>query len=436
MASEVSGTDVAFAAKAASSPKQRSVVLGATIGNFIEWYDWTIYGLFSGVFSSQIFPSHDKTVSLLVVLSTFALGFLMRPVGAVVLSPFADRVGRRQMLSLTLLLMGAGSLVIALTPSFETIGFGAPVIVLLARLLQGFSAGGEYQGASVFLVEHAPANRRGFIGSMQNLSIGLAVLAANGVATLTTVSFPSAELRDWGWRVPFLVGALMSLYGLYIRRALPETPLFLESQRKAGVEKQPLLQVIREFPREALYVFSVQITTVFFYLWTIYLPTYANLASNLSLKEGFTGGTIALAAFCITLPIAGYLSDKIGRKPLLLATSIGFLLLAYPMLAAIRSGGFASFIVVACTGSVLIALLDSVMPAVLCELFPTRVRASGVGLPYAISSAVFGGTAPLIATTLISSGFVMGPAIYVMLLAALCTVVFASMPETAGKPLQ
>ena len=286
MASEVSGAEVSFVTEGASSRKQRSVVLGATIGNFIEWYDWTIYGLFSGVFASQIFPSNDKTVSLLVVLSTFALGFLMRPVGAIVLSPIADRIGRRQMLSLTLLLMGAGSLAIALTPSFETIGFGAPVIVLLARLLQGFSAGGEYQGASVFLVEHAPATRRGFIGSMQNLSIGLAVLAANGVATLTTANLPNAELHDWGWRVPFFVGALMSLYGFYIRRSLPETPLFLETASHAGVEKRPLLRVIREFPREALYVFSVQITTVFFYLWTIYLPTYAKSCKQPSAEAG------------------------------------------------------------------------------------------------------------------------------------------------------
>jgi MFS transporter, MHS family, alpha-ketoglutarate permease len=436
MTSEVSGADIRSESDAKVSSEERSVVLGATIGNFIEWYDWTIYGLFSGVFSSQIFPSSDKTVSLLVVLSTFALGFLMRPVGAIVLSPIADRVGRRQMLSLTLLLMGAGSFAIALTPSFETIGYGAPIIVLLARLLQGFSAGGEYQSASVFLVEHAPAKRRGLIGSMQNLSIGVAVLAANGIAWLTTAGFSSADLKEWGWRVPFLLGALMSLYGLYIRRRLPETPLFLETARKAGVEKSPLLQVIREFPREALYVFSIQMTTVFFYLWTVYLPTYANLAGGLPLKQGFIGGTIALAAFCITLPLAGYLSDRIGRKPLLLATSIGFLILAYPMLAALRGGGFASFVVVACAGCVLIALLDSVMPAALCELFPTRVRASGVGLPYAISSAVFGGTAPLIATSLISAGFVMGPAFYVMALAAICTAVFFSMPETAGKPLQ
>src|SRR5215470_10033263 len=181
MTSEVSERGAGLGTDATAAPSKRSVVLGATIGNFIEWYDWTIYGLFSGVFSSQIFPSNDKTVSLLVVLATFALGFLMRPVGAIVLSPLADRVGRRRMLSLTLLLMGAGSLAIALTPSYETIGFGAPVIVLLARLLQGFSAGGEYQSASVFLVEHAPSHRRGLIGSMQNLSIGVAVLAANGV---------------------------------------------------------------------------------------------------------------------------------------------------------------------------------------------------------------------------------------------------------------
>lgn len=435
MASEVLESGAGLGATATVSHSKRSVVLGATIGNFIEWYDWTIYGLFSGVFSSQIFPSSDKTVSLLVVLSTFALGFLMRPVGAMVLSPFADRVGRRQMLSLTLLLMGAGSLTIALTPSFERIGYWAPVIMLLARLLQGFSAGGEYQGASVFLVEHAPAHRRGLIGSMQNLSIGVAVLAANGVASLTTASFAPDELREWGWRIPFAVGALMSFYGLYIRKGLPETPMFLETGQQAAIEKRPLLRVIRDFPRQALYVFSIQMTTVFFYLWTIYLPTYANLASGLPLKQGFIGGTIGLASFCVALPLAGHLSDRIGRKPLLLATSIGFLLLAYPMLSAIRSGGMTSFIVVACIGCVLIALLDAVMPAVLCELFPTRVRASGVGLPYAIASAVFGGTAPLIATSLISSGYVMGPAFYVMLLAAICTAVYLTMPETSGKSL-
>jgi MHS family alpha-ketoglutarate permease-like MFS transporter len=435
MTSDVSEGAARLRAETVAARNKGSVVLGATIGNFIEWYDWTIYGLFSGVFSSQIFPSNDKTVSLLVVLATFALGFLMRPVGAIVLSPLADRLGRRQMLSLTLLLMGAGSLAIALTPSFDKIGYGAPVIMLLARLLQGFSAGGEYQGASVFLVEHAPAHRRGLVGSMQNLSIGVAVLVANGVASLTTASFAPDELREWGWRVPFAVGALMSLYGLYIRKGLPETPLFIETAQRAAIEKRPLLQVIREFPREALYVFSIQMTTVFFYLWTIYLPTYANLVSGLPLKQGFIGGTIGLACFCIALPLAGHLSDRIGRKPLLLATSIGFLLLAYPMLSAIRGGGMTSFVAVACIGCMLIALLDAVMPAVLCELFPTRVRASGVGLPYAVASAVFGGTTPLIATSLISSGFVMGPAFYVMLLAAICTAVYLTMPETSGRSL-
>jgi MHS family alpha-ketoglutarate permease-like MFS transporter len=207
----------------------RTIIAGV-IGNVVEWYDWSVYGLMAGVFSSAIFPAGDSTSSVISALLTFAVGFLMRPVGSVVLSPLADRYGRKQILSLTILMMGFGSLLIALVPSYASIGIAAPVIVLVARLLQGFSTGAEFQSSTVYLVEHAPPERRAFVGSSQLASIGFAILLATGTAALTTMMIP--RLGTWAWRIPFLFGALMSLYGLWIRLRLPETPYFIAIEQR------------------------------------------------------------------------------------------------------------------------------------------------------------------------------------------------------------
>jgi MHS family alpha-ketoglutarate permease-like MFS transporter len=202
-------------------------VLAGVIGNVVEWYDWTVYGLLAGVFSHSIFPANDPTSSVISALLTFAVGFLMRPVGSIVLSPLADRYGRRQILSLTILLMGFGSLMVALVPPYASIGIASPLIVLVARLLQGFSTGAEFQSSTVYLVEHAPAERRAFVGSSQLASIGFAILLATGTATLTTLFIPQPALGTWAWRLPFLFGALLSLYGVWMRLRLPETPYFV-----------------------------------------------------------------------------------------------------------------------------------------------------------------------------------------------------------------
>jgi MHS family alpha-ketoglutarate permease-like MFS transporter len=415
---------------------QRStIVVGGAFGNLIEWYDWTIFGLLASVFAPALMPGTDATAKLVGVLLAWAVGFLMRPVGSLVLSPMADRYGRQRMLALTIIMMGAGSLIVALTPSYATIGALAPVLLLVARLLQGFSAGGEFQGSATYLAEHAPPERRALVSSWHIVSIGLAVLLATGVATLITSFIPQPALGAWGWRLPFLLGALLSLYGMWIRLRLPETPSFAKVEQRNAIDANPLLNALRRHPRESLFVFVIQMGTVQFYIWTVFLPTYAHLVGNLPLAQGLLGGTIALIVYTGGAPIAAAMSDRIGRKPLLFTAYGGFFLLTWPLLMLLRNGDFLTYLLVDIVGMVLIACGNGVLTAVLSELFPTGLRASGIGLPYAICSAIFGGTAPLIVTKLIASGMDWGVAAYVMAICLVACITFAFMPETRGRSL-
>ena len=419
----MSDTAASFGAHATDTANA-TTVMGGLIGNIVEWYDWTIYGLLSSVFASQFFPSGNATTALLATLATFALGFVMRPVGSIVLSPLADKYGRRRMLALTILLMGLGSLIVAVTPSYASIGIAAPILLLVARLLQGFSAGGEFQGAAAFLVEHAPAHRRGVIGSLHIASIGFAVLIATGIAALTTNFITPPALGTWGWRLPFLLGAALSLYGLYIRTGLPETPHFIAVEQRRALHDRPILRALRDHPWELFVVFAMQMGTVQFYLWTVFLPTYAHLAGGLPLGQGFIGGVISLAVFCVATPAAGAVSDRIGRRPVLLTYAIGFFVLAWPMLRLLQHADFLTFLLVDIVGCLLLAMADGVLSATLCELFPTQVRTSGIGLPYAVCAAIFGGTAPLIATWLLSRQLSDLIAAYIMAIAAIGCVTF------------
>jgi len=428
----VSGSVVDHGLSDAYAP--RTIVAGV-IGNVVEWYDWTLYGLLAGVFSPAIFPAHDATSSVISALLTFAVGFLMRPVGSIVLSPLADRYGRRQVLSLTILLMGFGSLLIALVPPYTSIGLAAPLIVLVARLLQGFSTGAEFQSSMVYLVEHAPAARRAFVGSSQLASIGFAVLLATGTATLTTLMVPQPMLGNWAWRVPFLFGALLSLYGVWMRLRLPETPYFVAMEQRQDQVRRPIFEALRAYPWPTLYVFCVQIGTVMFYLWTVFLPTYANLVGKLPLSQGLLGGTISLAVFTVAVPVMAAISDRVGRKPLLIGSAVGFVVLTRPLFGLLGNGDFSSFLVADILGCLLLAMVDGVMPALFCELFPTRVRTSGIGIPYQVCSAIFSGTAPLIAAWFIQRGEPLAVTWYVMTIGLVTGVVFCTMPETRGRSL-
>ncbi len=412
-----------------------ATILGGAFGNLIEWYDWIVYGLLSAAFAGQFFPSGNPATALLAVLATFALGFLMRPVGAIILSPYADRHGRRRMLALSITLMGLGSLIVALCPPFRAIGIAAPLILLFARLLQGFSAGGEFQGSSVFLVEHSPADTRAFASSSQMISIGVAILAATAVSALTTRFIPRPALDLWGWRIPFLIGAAGALYGLWLRVGLPETPQFAALERNHALSRRPLIEAVREFPKESLFVFVLQMGTVQFYTWTVFLPSYAHLAGGLPLAAGFAASTIAMAVYCVAVPAFAALSDRIGRKPLLYGAVGGFLLFSFPLIDALHHASFGSFLLIDVIGILFIAMNNAVLAPVLCEVFPTRLRTSGIGLPYAVCSAIFGGTAPLVATAFIKARIDWGMPAYITAICLISLLVFATVPETRGKPL-
>src|SRR5882724_12208028 len=308
-------------------------ICGGAIGHFIEWYDWSIYGFLAGIFAGQMFPAGDPTAALVASFAAFAIGFIGRPIGAFVLSPLADKFGRRLALSVTILMVGFGSLIIGICPTYAQIGIAAPIIIVAARLLQGFSAGGEFQIAITFLNGHADHRNRAFAASPQLVSIGLAVLAASGVASLTTRLIPPDALASWGWRVPFLLGAAMSLYGLYLRRGLSETPVFERARQRQSLSVGGVVAVLAKNPKAALIVFVVQMSGVQYYLWMIFLPTYANLVGGLDRAAGFTGSIIATAAYCVAVPCLAYVSDRIGRKPFLIGSATCFLVFTYPLLA-------------------------------------------------------------------------------------------------------
>jgi len=421
----------------ADAGRTRTLVGGA-IGHFIEWYDWSIYGLLAGVFASQMFPARDATASLVASFSVFAVGFIGRPIGAFVLSPLADKYGRRTMLSATIIMAGLGSLLIAACPTYAQIGILAPLVIVAARLLQGFSAGGEYQIAITFLNEHAGSRNRAFAASPQQLSIGLAVLAATAVSGLTTRLLSPGDLASWGWRVPFGLGAVLSLFGLYLRSGLAETPSFERIKAAQAVSATSILASIAQFPKEVFIVFVVQMNGLQYYLWMIFLPTYATLAGGLDRASSFLGGLLASVAYCIGVPLFAAASDRIGRKPFLIGAAVCFLLFTYPLLSALAvpSLSFGIFAFVAVVGAVFVSLNNAVLGTVFAELFPTRVRTSGIGIPYAVCAAIFGGTAPLAATWLQQRGGPLYISFYVM---AVCVITLAThiflTPETRGRPL-
>ncbi|KAB0264446.1 MFS transporter [Microvirga brassicacearum] len=422
---------------ARASSSRLKTIFGGSIGHFIEWYEWSIYGLLAGIFAVQMFPADDPTASLIASFSAFAIGFAGRPIGAFVLSPLADKYGRRTMLSATIIMAGIGSLIIGLCPTYAQIGVAAPIIIVAARLLQGFSSGGEFQIAITFLNEHASDRNRALGASPQMVSIGLSVLVATAVASLTTRFLPPDALASWGWRLPFLLGALLSLYGLYMRRGIDETPAFEKIKDKQKLSAASILASLAKYPKEAFIVFVVQMNGVQYYLWLIFLPTYANLVGGLDRAAGFAGNIAATAAYCVGVPTFAYLSDRIGRKPFLIAAAVCFLVFTYPLLSMlVGNPSFGTFLFVAVVGAIFISLNNSVIGTLFAELFPTQVRTSGIGIPYAVCAAIFGGTAPLIATWLQGLGGPLYISIYVMIICAitLLTHIFLT-PETRGRSL-
>lgn len=419
-------------APAAPARSGRTAIFAGAFGNLVEWYDWGIFGLLAPVFATQFFPEADPTAALLYTLLTFALGFLVRPFGGIVLSPIADRVGRRTMLAVTVLLMGGGSLLIAVTPTYAHIGIAAPAILFVARCLQGLSAGAEFGTSSAFIVEHARPDRRGFVGSLQLVSIGLGTLLGSGVSSVI-----SRWLADeaWAWRLAFALGALLAVCGLVLRLVVEETPEFEAVQEQGAVARQPLRQVIREHPWPLLRIIGFSVGgTVCFYLWTVYLPTYGHLAGDLPLSTTLAVNTACVGLFVVLLPFVGYASDVWwGRRLPMAAEAIGFVVLAVPLFALAGSGNLTAYIVASIVGVVLLTGIEANLAAAFCEQFPANLRATGIGVPYALAVALFGGTAPLITTGLVSADKALWIAGYVIVLQIFSAVAFLRMRDTSER---
>lgn len=399
--------------------QRRRAIVATVIGNGLEWFDFTVYSFFAVIIARLFFPTGDELSSLLLAVATFGVGFFMRPVGGIIIGIYADRVGRKAALSLTILLMAVGTTLIGIAPTYEQVGLFAPMLIVLARLLQGFSAGGEMGGATAFLTEYAPERERAYYSSWIQASIGVAVLLGAAVGTFVTSSLPPEALNSWGWRLPFLIGMLIGPVGYYIRHHLEETPTFRETKDKTD---SPLKEVLRDYPRQTAASFSMVILwTVCTYVLLFYMPTYAVKVLKVPQSSGFVAGMVGGMAILVFAPLVGRLADRFGRRILLSGSAALIFVLAWPMYVYINQvPGLFSLLVFQLVFGVLIAGYTGPILAAFSELFPAKVLSTGLSVAYNLAVTIFGGFASFIITWLIATtGSTMAPAFYVMIAAAI-----------------
>jgi MHS family alpha-ketoglutarate permease-like MFS transporter len=415
------------------TPAQRKAIVAGAVGNTVEWVDWAVYATFAPVFAKQFFTPGNETTALLSTLAVFAVGFVMRPIGGAVLGAYADRHGRKKGLTLTISLMAGASLVIAVCPAYSKVGVLAPLVLLLARLVQGFSAGGEFGSSSAFLIESAARGRRAFAGSWQQVSVGAGALIASLLGTILNSTLSEQQLQSWGWRLAFAIAGLLGLVGLWLRRSVHETEAF--TRIKDQPRRNPLKAMFRDHPKAALRVAGVTIAgTLIYYVWVTYMPTYAHLTTGIPLREALLANTLAIVVFLIVLPFGGLLSDRIGRKPTMAAFAIGFLLFSWPAFHFLADS-FWTLLLIEIVGMLLIVGYSANCAVIMAEQFPAEVRTTGIGLPYALAVAIFGGTAPYVTTWMNAGGLGHLVWLYVAIAALIGVGVYTTMPETKGKEL-
>ena len=379
-------------------------VFGGSVGNLIEWYDWYTYAAFAIYFAPSFFPKGNDTVQLLNTAAIFAVGFLIRPIGGWVLGRYADRHGRKAALTLSVTLMCLGSLIIALTPTYATIGIAAPILLLVARLLQGFSVGGEYGTSATYMSEIAPRGSRGFYSGILYVTLIMGQLLALAVLMVLQFAVLDAhELEAWGWRIPFVIGAVAAVGALYLRRSLVETEAF---QKKSKVAEAGDLTLLMKHPREVLIVIGLTMGgTLYFYTFTTYMQKFLVNTVGLTKGQSTLVATANLLVFMLLQPLMGALSDRFGRRPMLIVFGVLALFSTVPLLSALANAqdAWTAFflILIALTIS---SLYSSISAVVKAELFPVEIRALGVGLPYAIAVSIFGGGAEVIALAFKNAG--------------------------------
>lgn len=414
---------------------RKKSIFVAVIGNFVEWYDWGLYGFLFPFFATSFFPGGD-TAARLSSLAVLAISFFMRPLGGALLGSFADRLGRRAGLMFTIILMAAASLVIAITPTYASIGVIAPILLIGARLVQGIATGGEYGASTAYLTEQATKKNRAFTASFQQVSVGLGILAAALTATILASVLANDAMNEWGWRIGFGIGAVLGVIGIIVRFYSDEPEIFTNLKATGSISTKPFREVLTTHRKAALLLAGMSVANfVTYYMWLTYLPAYTNLTTGLPLSEATGVTTISLVIFICLVPFTAKISDRIGRRGTMLIYSIGTFITVLPMMLLLSAGTFQAMLIVAIVGVIFQAFSSGTLTALYSELFPPAVRTTGVGFAYAFTGAIFGGTVPLIMEYFGGIGWFYFAPVYVMVLTAFATIVYLRMPETKGRDL-
>ena len=413
---------------ALGSATRRRAITACLAGNLFEIFDFGVYGYFAVQIGRAVFPSVDPIASVLASFATYGVGFLMRPVGAMVIGSYGDRHGRKAALALTITLMAIATGLTGLVPTYAQAGLWAPVLLLTCRLVQGFSTGGEWGGATTFLVEHAPAGRRGFYGSLQQVSTGLAQILSIGSALLLNTILSADDLHAWGWRLPFLLGFVLAPIGYYLRARVEESPAFAAAAQAKRVARAPLRRALTNHRGAVLTCFGLTMAwTVSSYVFVTFLPTFAVQALGMAPTTALAGTIWAVLVNVAVIPWAGLAYDRWGGRGLMMASAAGFAILSAPLFAFLAyEQSPAALVLVAVVAGVLLGLYNGAAPALLCTLFPTAVRYTALSVGYNGAVMVFGGFAPFISTVLVrETGLAIAPSFYVVLCAAVSLGVLA-----------
>jgi len=430
--------EVVSGADRASPANLRHIVLASVLGTTVEWYDFLIYGVGAAlVFNKLFFPSFDPLVGTLAAFGSYAVGFVARPLGGAIFGHYGDRLGRKAMLTLTMIIMGGGTFLIGLLPTYEQIGIFAPVLLILLRLLQGIGIGGEWGGAVLMVIESGDPKRRGFLGSLVQVGFPLGMVLATIVFAAVS-KLPEGDFLAWGWRVPFLISFLLVGVGMFVRLKLVETPKFREIHDHDEVAEMPILEVLRKDWKNFLIAVGLKLTEVaWVYILTVFIVFYA--ATRLGLSRSIILDAVLYAALLelITIPLFGILSDKIGRKPMYAAGAIFSALLAFPLFVLLDTKDTMTItLTIAVVMSLTHALMFGPQAAFLPELFGTKVRYSGASLGCQVSAAISGGFAPLIATALLTwENGTRSISLYLVGLAAVTLLAVIASKETAFRDL-
>lgn len=415
----------------------KKVLISSMIGNALEWYDFVLYVQFAKIIGDLFFPSADPFSSLLATFGIFAVGFVMRPLGGVLFGLLGDKFGRKAALVFSILMMAIPTAMIGFIPTYQQIGIAAPILLTLMRLLQGIALGGGFSGCMAFIVEHAKDSQRGVAGSTTMFSLGAGVLLGILVSLGFSNLLSENDFMSWGWRIPFIISLAIGMVAFYIKNYIDESPIYLEAKKHGNISKAPIKEVLVNHWRELLIAIALYLTvTVPFYSFTAFFSTFLQQHAGLALHDALVINGIAIFTFILIMPITGWMSDKYGRKTVLLYTSISIAIVAYPTFLMLLKGGWFFPLIAQIIFGIILGAYMGPIPATLVELFPTNIRFTGLALSYNISAALFGGTAPFVYLKLIAfTGSLMSPAYYIMLFVILTVIALINYKDLYKKKL-